>query len=124
MSGTVTRSDVLVEGMKGLELARGLGREVVKKEMLVSGASSEVEGMGLSSVCCDFAPLCVVGLLAAKGSNLISGGDWISTDQALATVSISKPSRRMRILPQESQLGGMDKNLVAVYDVVLDDFSF
>lgn len=34
------------------------------------------------------------------------GGGWISILQPLLMPSTSKPSRRTRILPQESQLGG------------------
>ncbi len=74
MSGTVTLSDVLVEGTKGFEFARGLGREEMKREMLVSCASSEVEGSVPDPVC-NVVPPFVVGFLVAEGSNSVSGGD-------------------------------------------------
>lgn len=41
-----------------------------------------------------------------EGAGADGGGSWMSVDQPLLMPSTSNPSRRTRILPQESQLGG------------------
>lgn len=76
---------------------KGFGREDVKRLIVVS-CSEPLLASGL---------VWVPFVLEGEGSNSASGGDWISIDQALAMVSISKSSLRTRILPHESQLVGM-----------------
>jgi hypothetical protein len=87
--------------MNRLDVANGLGSEDVKIEIVLSSPKAGLPSSGFA-----IASPSATGLVA-DGSNSVSGGAWISTDQAFATVSISKPSRSIRILPQESQLGGI-----------------
>lgn len=73
------------------------------------GSSVIVDGSG--SVAAKRATADVEGVDSeswVSGSGKVEDGEsWISVDQAALMVSMSKPSRRMRILAQESQFGGM-----------------
>lgn len=87
--------------MYGFDPAVGSGREEMKNEMEVSSPVL-VDSPSISILI----SVWIAGLIV-EGLNSASGGLWISTDQALERLSISKSSRRILILPQESQLGGI-----------------
>lgn len=72
-----------------LEVVEGSGRVVAKR------LTAEEDGESGT------------GSLGSGSGKVEEGESWISVDQAALRVSMSKPSRRMRILAQESQFGGM-----------------
>ena len=87
---------------------------VVSSSSLEVGEMASVEGFGPVSVAC---------LVVAEGSKSASARDWISIDQVLAT------DFHFKAFAQDSDLTpgtpvGRDENLVAIYNVMLDSFSF